>query len=548
MEALVVAAAAARDQPWLPLPWSWLAGGGAGVVLLVVYFYAPWWGVRRVPGPAALPVVGHLPLLAAHGPDVFAVLAKKYGPIFRFHLGRQPLVIVAEAELCKEVGIRQFKSIANRSLPAPIAGSPLHQKGLFFTRDARWSAMRNTIISLYQPSHLAGLIPTMHSCVARAADAIAAAAAAPEQRDVDFSDLSLKLATDVIGKAAFGVDFGLTAAAAAAPRSDDTADADRGEAAEFIREHVHSTTSLKMDLSGSLSIVLGLVAPALQGPARRLLSRVPATADWRTARTNERLRARVGAVVARRERAGGEARRARRDFLSAVLNARDGGSDKMRALLTPDYVGALTYEHLLAGSATTAFTLSSAVYLVAGHPDVEAKLLDEVDRFGPPDAVPTADDLEHKFPYLDQVIKEAMRFYTVSPLIARETSEQVEVGGYTLPKGTWVWLAPGVLSRDEAQFRDAGEFRPERFDAGGEEERRRHAYAHVPFGLGPRACPGRRFALQEVKLAMAHLYRRFVFRRSPRMESPPELQFGMVLSFRRGVKLTAVERRNAATA
>jgi hypothetical protein len=49
-------------------------------------------------------------------------------------LGRQPLVIVAEAELCKEVGIRQFKSIANRSLPAPIAGSPLHQKGLFFTR------------------------------------------------------------------------------------------------------------------------------------------------------------------------------------------------------------------------------------------------------------------------------------------------------------------------------------------------------------------------------------------------------------------------------
>ncbi|BAF19802.1 cytochrome P450 711A1 [Oryza sativa Japonica Group] len=540
MEALVAAAAAAaRDQPWLLLPWSWLAG----VVVVVVYFYAPWWGVRRVPGPAALPVVGHLPLLAAHGPDVFAVLAKKYGPIFRFHLGRQPLVIVAEAELCKEVGIRQFKSIANRSLPAPIAGSPLHQKGLFFTRDARWSAMRNTIISLYQPSHLAGLIPTMHSCVARAADAIAAA----EQRDVDFSDLSLKLATDVIGQAAFGVDFGLTAAAAAAPRSDD-ADADGGEAAEFIREHVHSTTSLKMDLSGSLSIVLGLVAPALQGPARRLLSRVPATADWRTARANERLRARVGAVVARRERAGGEARRARRDFLSAVLNARDGGSDRMRALLTPDYVGALTYEHLLAGSATTAFTLSSAVYLVAGHPGVEAKLLDEVDRFGPPDAVPTADDLEHKFPYLDQVIKEAMRFYTVSPLIARETSEQVEVGGYTLPKGTWVWLAPGVLSRDEAQFRDAGEFRPERFDAGGEEERRRHAYAHVPFGLGPRACPGRRFALQEVKLAMAHLYRRFVFRRSPRMESPPELQFGMVLSFRRGVKLTAVERRHAAAA
>ena len=54
--------------------------------------------------------------------------------------------------------------------------------------------MRNTIISLYQPSHLAGLIPTMQRCIERAADAIPAAAA-QEHGDVDLSDLFLKLAT-----------------------------------------------------------------------------------------------------------------------------------------------------------------------------------------------------------------------------------------------------------------------------------------------------------------------------------------------------------------
>ncbi|KAK3130664.1 hypothetical protein QOZ80_6BG0496360 [Eleusine coracana subsp. coracana] len=525
-----VAGDAARGAWWLPYI-STVACCAAGVFFLL-YFYAPYWGVRGVPGPPALPVVGHLPLLARHGPDVFSLLAKKYGPIFRFHLGRQPLMIVADPELCREVGVRQFKSIPNRSLPAPIAGSPLHQQGLFFTKDERWSATRNTIISLYQPSHLAGLVPTMQRCVERAAEAVLTSADR-EHGDVDFADLSLKLATDVIGQAAFGVDFGLTSPSSSG-----------GEAAEFVREHVQSTTSLKMDLSAPLSMALGLVAPALQGPARRLLGRVPGTADWCVARTNVRLRARLDEIVAARARSRvgeGDGDR-RRDFLSAVLDARER-SAALRELLTPDHVSALTYEHLLAGSATTAFTLASAVYLVAGHTEVEAKLVEEVDRFGPPGAVPTADDLQSKFPYLDQVIKEAMRFYTVSPLIARVTSQQVDVGGYTLPEGTWLWMAPGALSRDAASFPDPGVFRPERFDPACEEQRRRHPCAHIPFGVGPRACVGQRFALQEVKLAMVHLYRRFLFRRSPRMESPPELEFGIVLSFRRGVRLIATDRQ-----
>jgi len=51
--------------------------------LVLVYLYEPYWKVRHVPGPVPLPFIGHLHLLAKHGLDVFTVLAKKHGPIFR---------------------------------------------------------------------------------------------------------------------------------------------------------------------------------------------------------------------------------------------------------------------------------------------------------------------------------------------------------------------------------------------------------------------------------------------------------------------------------
>ncbi|TKY57988.1 thromboxane-A synthase [Spatholobus suberectus] len=502
---------------------------------LLGYLYGPYWALRKVPGPPSLPLVGHLPLLAKYGPDVFSLLAKQYGPIYsRFHMGRQPLILIADPELCKEVGIKKFKDIPNRSIPSPISASPLHQKGLFFTRDSRWSTMRNTILSVYQPSHLASLVPTMQSFIESATQNLDT-----PREDIIFSNLSLRLATDVIGEAAFGVNFGLSKPHSVCETIKGVSNVrDDDGVSDFINQHIYSTTQLKMDLSGSFSIVLGLLAPILQEPFRQVFKRIPGTMDWKIERTNEKLSGRLDEIVKRRME---DKNRTSKNFLSLILNARESKTVSEN-VFSPDYVCAATYEHLLAGSATTAFTLSSVVYLVAGHPEVEKKLLQEIDGFGPAERTATAQDLRDSFPYLDQVIKEAMRFYTVSPLVARETSNEVEIGGYLLPKGTWVWLALGVLAKDPRNFPEPEQFKPERFDPKCEEMKRRHPYAFIPFGIGPQACIGQKFSLQEIKLTLIYLYRKYVFRHSLDMEKPVEMEYGMVLNFKHGVKLRVIRR------
>ena len=196
----------------------------------------------------------------------------------------------------------------------------------------------------------------------------------------------------IIGQAAFGINFGLSK-----PNSPNDHPKSSG-VSDFINQHIYSTTTLKMDLSGSFSIILGLLIPFLQEPFRQVLKRIPGTMDWKIERTNRKLSSRLDQIVAKREK---EVQRDSKDFLSLILNARD--SEKVsKSLFTSDYISALAYEHLLAGSATTAFTLTSIVYLVSGHPEVERKLIEEIDGFGPHDRMPSASDLQHKFPYLDQ--------------------------------------------------------------------------------------------------------------------------------------------------
>lgn len=200
-------------------------------------------------------------------------------------------------------------------------------------------------------------------------------------------------------------------------------------------------------------------------------------------------------VTARRERNVEE----RDDLLSMLLTATDEDGEEMSGKLLRDEL--MTF--LFAGHETTATALTFTWFLLAQHPEVERRLVDELDDVLAADHA-TFEDLP-ELEYTEQVLREAMRLYPPVPSIPRETTQALELGGYALPAGATVAPMQWTIHRDERFWREPLTFRPERF--AGEEDRLQFVY--FPFGGGPRRCIGQQFAIVEGKLILATLARQY---------------------------------------
>jgi len=202
------------------------------------------------------------------------------------------------------------------------------------------------------------------------------------------------------------------------------------------------------------------------------------------------------------------------DVISMLLNARDEDGSAM-----PDQqVRDETLTLLAAGHSTTANTLSWSFYLLSEHPAIQTKLLDELQRvLG--GRLPTVDDLA-RLPYLDMVVKEAMRLYPPAWIQPRYTVEDFEYGGYHIKRGTTILMSQWVTHRLPDLWPDPDEFKPERFDL--ETGQKYHPQAYFPFGAGSRICIGMPFANLEARILLATILQRYVPRLAAGFPVVPE--------------------------
>jgi cytochrome P450 len=226
------------------------------------------------------------------------------------------------------------------------------------------------------------------------------------------------------------------------------------------------------------------------------LGRLPLPGARRARRAEARLNAIIHAIIKEHRQSGRE----RDDMLSELMRAEDEEKRRMTDEQLRDEMMTL----FLAGHESLANALAWTWYLLAQHPEVQAKLHAELDATLP-SGPPTFADLR-RLRYTGMVFAEAMRLYPPAWTLARFLTSDYEVGGYVLPAGAVVLLSQYVMHRDPRFFPDPTRFDPLRWTPEGIAER--PAYSYFPFGAGVRRCLGDNFALLEGILLLATLAQR----------------------------------------
>ena len=162
--------------------------------------------------------------------------------------------------------------------------------------------------------------------------------------------------------------------------------------------------------------------------------------------------------------------------------------------LTDDVIRDQMLTMLIAGHDTSTALLAWTFALLGQHPDIHARLVEEVDT-------------QKKSALLDQVIKESLRLYPPIHIGNRRVARDMEFPAGSIPAGERMFYSIYLTHRDPQVWENAEEFCPERHAHG----RKTPPFSYVPFGGGPRACIGAAFGQAEARLVITRLLQTYKF-------------------------------------
>jgi cytochrome P450 len=419
-------------------------------------------GTKAIPtAPGRLPLIGHGLAIARHRQEFIRGLGA-HGGIVRIYLGRLPAYYVHDPELLRQLLVADARKVGKGWVYDRIRA--MIGQGLVTAEDPLHRLQRRMIQPAFRSARIASYVDTMSELTAELADSWE-----PGQRIAAHSVMS-ELAGMVVARC-LCTSAHLPAATA--------------------RRLAFLNTSVLKVMSARSVMPAGAWEHLPLPSTRRAVAQV---AEFHQI---------IDDLIARYRADHAD----RGDLLSMLLAARDEDTGKG---MTDQQIHSEITTLFVAGIETTSAALAGALYELARHPDIERRVVDEVDQVLD-GRIPTFADLS-RLDYTNRFLREVLRRYGIWFLM-RRSLEDIDWGDWRIPAGATVLFSPYALHHDADRYPDPTRIDPDRWlpERGADLPRG----AFLPFSIGPRGCIGESFALAELNVALAILVSRWRLRLAP---------------------------------
>jgi cytochrome P450 len=426
---------------------------------------APASRIADLPGPPGLPVIGNAhQIRLAHFHEQLEAWRLQYGEAYRVRIWSRQFIVMGDPHVAAEA-LRDRPGTFSRTERVTTTATEMGFGGLFASNGEKWRRQRPMVMAAFDPGHIRRYFPAL----AQVAQRLARRWQRAGTEGIELQRDLMRYTVDVVAGLAFGTDI-------------NTLEGDQ----DVIQKHMDQ------------------ILPSL---FRRTLAAFPSwryvklPADRRLDRHLEAFRGAVqGFISAARERM--ERNPALREAPTNLIEAMIAARDKPGNTLVDEDVAANVGTMLLAGEDTTANTLAWMLWLLSRHRWALERASAEVRRALGDERVPSRFEQLDGLEFIEACAHETMRLKPVAPIMPQQAARDTSLGGIAIPRGTMCIFLMRAGATDARNFAQPEAFDPDRWlrdEAAGAKR------ISMPFGAGPRICPGRYLALLEIKMAMATL-------------------------------------------
>ncbi|KAI3691676.1 hypothetical protein L6452_31478 [Arctium lappa] len=452
------------------------------------------------PGPYCLPVIGYLPFLSSNLHERFTHMSHRFGPIFSLRLGSKLHVVINSVDLAKAVARDLDQTFANRSPPLTALTITYGALDIAWSNNnAHWRNMRKLLVSQVLSN------ANLDACAGFRTDEVRKVVKDVNGRIGEKIDIN-KVAFDAELNVVTGMLWGCS----------------EGNDSSYIGDGFREVEFKIIELLGAPNIsdfIPMLSWFDLQGRQREMR------------KIKEHLDRIFDNIIG--GRSNGNSRKingdGRKDFVQILLELKDQKDGPTS--IDNDQIKALLFDILTAATDTTSTMVEWVMTEILHHPEIKTKIQQELTHvFG----TKIVEECHlSKLTYLDAVIKETFRIHPPLPLlIPRSPDESCTVGGYTIPKGTIVFINVWAIHRDPKNWSDPLEFKPERF-LKGKWDYNGNNLKFLPFGVGRRICPGIPLGEKMLVYILASLLHSFEWRLPEDEDFDVSDEFGFVTKKRK---------------